>query len=102
MIYYPDEQTTGSWADTALSFLGYNADPKRLQAAIRQLFIHATSKIEIEGTKVIPFPMYEVLDGSDSVDYVQRVEPSVQGGEKLAKAFLDKLIEHGVLMSSHN
>lgn len=84
MIYYPDEQSTGSWADTSLGYLGYNTDPKKLQAVIRQIFIHATSKIEIEGSQVIPFPMFKLLNGKFTEDYVQRAEPSNLGGYKLA------------------
>jgi hypothetical protein len=37
---------------------------------------------------VIPFPLFSILDGKDSHDYVQRVEPSSQGGEKIAQALL--------------
>lgn len=88
MIYYPDEAMTSSWADRTLGALGYNSDPRRLQAAIRQIFIHGTSKIQIEGVQVVPFPMFESLDGKDSIDYVQRVEPSGKGGEKLARSLL--------------
>ena len=88
MIYYPDEKMTGSWADRTLGFLGYNTNPEKLQAAIHQIFLHATSKIKIEGTKVIPFAMYSILNGKITDDYVQRVEPSGQGGYKLAKSVL--------------
>ena len=31
------------------------------------------------GGQVIPFPLFEVLDGKTPSDYVQRVEPSVSG-----------------------
>ena len=93
MIYYPDEQTTGSWADRTLGFLGYNSNPAKLQAAIRLIFTHATSKIEIPGSKVIAFPMYEVLNGKTTGDYVDRVEPSSQGGMKLAEAFVKCCID---------
>ena len=34
-------------------------------------------------------PLFEVLDGSDTRDYVQRVEPSPQGGRKMAVALMD-------------
>ena len=56
------------------------------------MFIHATAKIKIEGTEVIPFPLFEVLDGSNSGDYEQRVEPSPQGGQKMAKALMDAVM----------
>ena len=88
MIYYPDEKITGSWADKVLGYLGYNKDPQKLQEAIKQIFIHATSKIIIPGSEVIPFPMYKIMNGRDTHDYVQRVEPSHQGGKKLADAFV--------------
>jgi len=87
MIYYPDEKVTGSWADKTLAPLGYNSDPMKLQEAINQIFIHATSKINIKGSEVIPFPMYKILNGKDTNDYVARVEPSNEGGRKLAEAF---------------
>lgn len=43
MIYYLDERTTpGSWAGPALSVLGYNDNPEKLQLVIRKLFTEAT------------------------------------------------------------
>ena len=56
------------------------------------MFIHGTSKIKISGTEVIPFPLFEVLDGSSTEDYLQRVEPSPQGGKKMAKALMDVIL----------
>ena len=87
MIYFPDKKSTGGWADKTLGYLGYNTDPRPLEEAIRQIFAHAISKIHIDGTEVVPCPMYETMDGTDTNDYVQRVEPSDQGGSKLAKTF---------------
>ena len=43
------------------------------------------------GTEVEPFPLFEVLNGEDSRDYCQRVEPSVQGGKKMGYALFDAL-----------
>lgn len=37
-------------------------------------------------------PLYEVLDGKDTKDYAERVEPSIQGGHKLAKALADAIL----------
>lgn len=91
VIYYPDMKVTGSWADRTLGLLGYNSDPEKLQEVIRQIFKCAISEIQIDGVDVIPVPMYQVMDGSDTNDYVQRVEPSSQGGEKLAKLFVSML-----------
>jgi hypothetical protein len=39
---------------------------------------------------VVPVPLFEALDGKNTDDYVQRVEPSVQGGRKMAKLLLRK------------
>ena len=73
--------------------LGYDKDPTKLQLLIRKIFEDATCKIEIEGTTVVPFPLFKVLDGKDTNDYAQRVEPSVQGGSKIGKALAEKIIE---------
>ena len=92
MIYFPYMKVNNSWADKTLGYLGYNTNPEKLQAAIKQIFHYATSKIKIRGSKVIPVPMFNILDGKTSSDYVQRVEPSTIGGEKLAKLFLTYII----------
>ncbi len=43
MIYYPDENVHApSWASFALRALGYNQNPKKLQAMIQSAFEHAT------------------------------------------------------------
>jgi hypothetical protein len=96
MIYYPLESsasTQQSWADTPLSALRYNSDPARLQTAIKQMYQLATSKIQIEGVQVIPCPLFEVLDAKDEGDFVARVEPSSQGGQKMANRFKELLVE---------
>jgi hypothetical protein len=108
MIYYLDEKGGGSWADGALSALmyvtthpmflhshlplRYNAYPEKLQLMIKKVFELATSKISIPGTEVVPFPLFEVLDGKNTDDYCQRVEPSPLGGEKMAKALMDAVL----------
>ncbi len=84
MIYFPDEKMTGSWADTTLGHLGYNSDPSKLQLAIRRMYEYATKELQVGDLTIIPFPMFKVLDGKSSNDYVQRVEPSDSGGRKLA------------------
>lgn len=89
MIYYPDERSTGSWADTSLSALGYNGNPKKLQALISLMFQKATREIKISDSEVIGVPLYSVMDGKTSGDYCQRVEPSPKGGVKMAKLILD-------------
>ena len=91
MIYYPDEAETGSWADGTLGLLGYNSNPAKLQLLIRKTFEDAVSQIKIEGSTVLPLPLFEILDGKRSSDYCQRVEPSPSGGRKMADGILDLL-----------
>jgi len=92
-IYNPDMNSNGkSWANRTLSLLGYNSKPERLQLLIRQLHIHATCRIDIPGTEIVHFPMHAILDGTDTTDYIERCEPSMTGGAKLAEA-LSKLIQ---------
>mmetsp|Transcript_75178 Transcript_75178/g.220389 ORF Transcript_75178/g.220389 Transcript_75178/m.220389 type:complete len:360 (-) Transcript_75178:186-1265(-) len=86
-IYFLDENGT-SWADAALSALDYQRNPARLQEAIRLIFRTATQRIRISGTQVVAFPLFEVLTGKDSTDYVSRVEPSPSGGKKMAEALM--------------
>lgn len=98
MIYFPDEQKGGSWADHTLGALGYNSDPSKLQLIIRTLFEKIAEKgFNIPGVdRVIPFPLFSVLDGNDHGDYLQRVEPSAEGGRKMALAFADTILSDGV------
>ena len=123
MIYYLDQKPGASWADGTLSALGFNRDPSKLQLLIRkvrkereqilkrgpnsnrlffahvstsQTFEHATSKIKIPGVEVVPVPLFEVLDGTRTEDYVARVEPSAVGGRKMAEFILDKIEQGGV------
>ena len=91
MIYYLDEIAGGSWADGTLRRLGYDKDPSKLQLLIRKIFAEATSKIEVEGVSVLAYPLFEVLDGKDTDDYCQRVEPSAQGGQKIGAALVDAI-----------
>jgi hypothetical protein len=88
MIYYPDENAQSScWADSALKWLGYDIYPDRLQSIIKLVFEEATKKISIPGTEVVPVPLFEVLNGKKTQDYVCRVEPSVIGGKKMGSLF---------------
>ncbi|KAJ3322022.1 hypothetical protein HDV06_003622 [Boothiomyces sp. JEL0866] len=84
MIYYLDEQEKGGWADRVLQILNYKRNPGKVQKVIETLFLQATCNIKIEGTRVIPVPLYEAMNGKDTNDYVQRVEPSENGGRKMA------------------
>eukprot|EP00977_Amphora_coffeiformis_P001656 scaffold310_cov168-Amphora_coffeaeformis.AAC.51 len=101
MIYYPDERKTPAWAGAALGALGYNRDPERLQLLIRKTFDEGVSRIHIDGSQVIPVPLFRVLDGKVSSDYVQRVEPSPTGGRKMAEFILDMMDQHPSNDNSH-
>jgi hypothetical protein len=93
MIYFPLESGLGQkgWADLQLRALGYNTWPTQLQAAIHSIYERATKKITVEGTQVVPCALYEVLDGKDVEDYTARVEPSREGGRKMAIKFMESL-----------
>uniref|UniRef100_A0A7S1XTZ8 SGNH hydrolase-type esterase domain-containing protein n=1 Tax=Phaeomonas parva TaxID=124430 RepID=A0A7S1XTZ8_9STRA len=93
MIYFLDQQPTGSWADMALTALLYDSMPTRLQAGIAAAFRCATSQIKIPGTEVVPVPLFEVLNGRDTTDYCQRVEPSPSGGRKMAEALVEAVLD---------
>ena len=91
MLYFPDaSDKIQSWASQTLDLLGYSKDPKRLQAAIESIYRHAIKAIKIDGVKISYFPMFRTLDGTETQDYVQLVEPSGLGGAKLAR----NLIQH--------
>ena len=60
---------------------------------IEKIYEDATCKVEIDGTTVIPFPLFKVLDGKNTKDYAQRVEPSILGGKKIGKALASKVME---------
>ena len=84
MIYFPDEARTFGWANAALEFLDYNSRPQVLQDLIRTIYSQSTSNIQIDGSDVVPIPLFQVLDGKTSDDYAERVEPSASGGQKIA------------------
>jgi hypothetical protein len=95
-IYYPDEnRSSPSWAGAALGALGYNADPGKLQRLIRLVHDRATSQIQLKGVRaVVPVPLFRVLDGRNTEDYVARVEPSPLGGRKMAEYLLRLVDQH--------
>jgi hypothetical protein len=93
MIYYLDEKRGNSWAEYALSGLQYNQNPKKLQSIISKLFELATKEISIPGTTVIGIPLFEALNGKDSADYVERVEPSAQGGRKMGSFIVKEILK---------
>jgi len=97
MIYYPDERNYASWASPALGALGYNTNPTKLQMLIRKAYEEAISNIQVPGSQVIPTPLFRVLDGTNTNDYVARVEPSPMGGRKMAEFILDMIDQQSVI-----
>ncbi|KAI0569784.1 hypothetical protein TUN199_11424 [Pyrenophora tritici-repentis] len=95
MIYFPLEWGLGqeSWADAQLKALGYNSSPEHLQTGIRAIYELATKQIRVEDTEIVPCALYKVLDGKTADDYTARVEPSEQGGQKMAQKFVNMLEE---------
>ncbi|KAL1518907.1 hypothetical protein AB1Y20_003180 [Prymnesium parvum] len=91
MLYYLDMKPGGSWADNVLEKLGYNKDPEKLQLLLRKVYELGIQKITLKNIPVITVPMYEALDGTDTEDYVQRVEPSSQGGKKIARLIVGRI-----------
>ena len=117
MIYYPCERDgEDTWASGILNGIKYENYKKRqkVKELIRLLYIHATSKVYIENSIVIPVPLFEVLDSQlylddskekdkDAIeyrlqtsrlnnrctDYLQSVEPSIEGGAKMATKFVN-------------
>ena len=47
---------------------------------------------------MIPVPLFHVLDGKNTEDYVARVEPSALGGKKMAEYLLD-VIDNPLLVN---
>jgi hypothetical protein len=93
MIYYPDERPSPGWAGPALYALGYDRNPSKLQAMIRKIYNEQAAKIHIPGSQVIPLALFNALNGKISDDFIERVEPSVSGGRKIAEYILDHLDE---------
>lgn len=100
MIYFLDEEASGGWADGPLACMRYNSDPNKLQTMIRRTFELATKRIRISGTEVVAFPLFEVLDGKTTGDYLQRVEPSPQGGRKMAAALAEAVFNSAAASSA--
>ena len=94
-IYYP-AVAGESWASTLLNTLGYNEKtPEKLQCLIDSCFTHMTSAIKVESSHVVPLALSTVLDWRvGTKDYDNRVEPSIPGGEKMGRRFVEIIAEH--------
>ena len=74
----------------------------QLQAAIAAIHEFAHGAIEsIDGVEVEVVPLFRWMDGSDRNDYVQRVEPSAQGGAKMATAIVDAVLAPAAPFGCH-
>jgi len=91
MIYNLDEAMVESWANAVLNLVCYSCFPRVLQYRMNLAFEYGIRMVNIPGTEVVPIALAEALDGSDTNDYLQRVEPSIQGGRKIANLVLSKL-----------
>jgi len=101
-LYFLDEASENpgmGWADPVLEALGYNHDPSTIQTMLRTIFreMQTTGFPQLSSktkstTTIKLFPMFEVLDGKTSEDYLERVEPSIQGGRKIAEGLMDLIL----------
>lgn len=114
MIYYPDENPKSqSWANFTLSAINYNSNPRKVQMTIDRVFKDClmpmpelilrlekeqqkkkvdsnnnnnTAETPTRGTIVVtPLEWSKALNGKNSADYDNRVEPSALGGRKMAE-----------------
>jgi hypothetical protein len=72
-----------------LSQLGYDKDPSLLQLLIQSMYTNGTRSVQVQGVEMVYLPMFQVLNGKDTRDYAMRVEPSPQGGHKMAQAIVE-------------
>lgn len=78
-LYFPCVKGNG-WCDTTLNLIGYNSNPLKIQKLIKKLYTDLSIKLNMKY-----IPLYECLDCNNELEYVQRVEPSSVGSEKIAK-----------------
>jgi hypothetical protein len=55
------------------------------------MFETSTCKVKVQGTEVVTCALFEVMDGTRGEEYVERVEPSVIGGRKMAERYRELL-----------
>lgn len=114
MYYYPcaAKSDRASWADRFLNGIGYSeTNAHHLHRVIDHVYGRCTSRlaeecmIKIDGsdesdgdkhitklTNIMPLALSGVLDWKDERDYVERVEPSSRGGEKIARRLVEIII----------
>jgi len=93
ILYYPNFQNPAGWASTLLSAFKMLGAENMVLKLIQTVYQECVSKIKITGLNLEYCPLYIALDGTNTNDYVSGVEPSVQGGKKIAlllNQFIDK------------
>eukprot|EP01046_Picozoa_sp_COSAG06_P079824 COSAG06_NODE_27207_length_598_cov_0.835671_1_plen_109_part_00 len=70
------------------------SDQTRTHYTIASIIV-AEKAIVMTGRKGVPFPLFKVLDGRTTEDYLQRVEPSPAGGKKMAEALFATALGEG-------
>ena len=86
-MYFPCLYGKG-WADKTLKLFNYDKNYKKIHHIMKSIYEEATCKIKIKGSKVVTCKLFEVLDYKNKDDYIQRVEPSVTGGSKMAIEYI--------------
>ena len=76
--------------------------PLQKPAKLSQHYKHGTKNIAIPGVTIVPVALSEALDGKTTADYVSAVEPSPEGGKKLAEFFVKTLFSDKSTKSSAN
>mmetsp|Transcript_13718 Transcript_13718/g.28161 ORF Transcript_13718/g.28161 Transcript_13718/m.28161 type:complete len:341 (+) Transcript_13718:425-1447(+) len=88
-LYFLLESSDDSWASLPLRILRYNHRPEILKELIRAVHRQVNQRISFDGTVVRVCPLFDAMNSQDPADYVARVEPSVEGGRKIAELILD-------------
>lgn len=86
-----------SWADRTLNLFNYNKNYKKVHQIMRAAYEEGTRKVKIDDVNIVTCKLFEVLDFTNEKDYVQRVEPSIMGGYKMASQYLDIMKKNKVL-----
>jgi hypothetical protein len=97
VIYHLDEnKESPSWANTTLNAIGYNDNPRHIQALLHRVYLDCfvNNPVVVPGSRVVPIELSRALDGKDSRDYVARVEPSAAGGAKMAALITDTIFKN--------
>jgi hypothetical protein len=80
---FPSSKTFPSNNNSSSSLSSSPQFMQKLESLYHEVFTNRS--IQIGETKVIPVPLFKILNGKTPGDYVQRVEPSIAGGKKLGK-----------------